>query len=66
MRWTSAAAWLMKRWPEFTIALVGLVQRLPASGNFQKGNLWFRKLAGVAIGLFGIYIIIKFFINGRA
>jgi hypothetical protein len=56
----------LKRWPEFTIALVGLVQRLPASGNFQKGNLWFRKLAGVAIGLFGIYIIIKFFINGRA
>jgi cytochrome c-type biogenesis protein len=48
------------------IALVGLVQRLPASGNFQKVSLWFRKLAGVAIGLFWIYLIIKPFIDGRA
>lgn len=42
-----------------------LVQRLLQNGNFQKGSLWFRKLAGVAIGLFGIYLIIRPFIDGR-
>jgi hypothetical protein len=51
-------------WPQ---ALDGvLVQRLLASGNIQQGSLWFRKLPGVAIGFFGIYFIIKTFIDNPA
>jgi len=34
-----------------------LVQRLMESRNFQQGGVWFRKAAGVAIGLFGLYFI---------
>jgi cytochrome c-type biogenesis protein len=34
-----------------------LVQRLMESRNFQQGSVWFRKAAGVAIGLFGLYFI---------
>ncbi len=40
-----------------------LVQRLLVSGNFQKGSIWFRKLAGVAIGLFGVYFIVNPFVG---
>ncbi len=40
-----------------------LVQRLMESRNFQQGGVWFRKAAGVAIGLFGIYFILTPFVN---
>ena len=40
-----------------------LVQQILESGGFQRGSLWFRKLAGVAIGLFGIYFIVQPFVN---
>jgi hypothetical protein len=43
-----------------------LVQRLLASGTIQQGSRWFRKLAGVAIALFGIYFITQTFIDNRA
>lgn len=40
-----------------------LVQQVLENGNFQKGSIWFRKLAGIAIGLFGIYFIISPFVD---
>jgi cytochrome c-type biogenesis protein len=40
-----------------------LVQRVLENGNFSKGSLWFRKAAGVAIGLFGIYFIVRPFVE---
>lgn len=40
-----------------------LVQRLISSGNFQKGSIWFRKLAGVSIGLFGLYFVVNPFVG---
>jgi len=40
-----------------------LVQRILESGNFQQGSLWFRKAAGIAIGLFGIYFLINPFVG---
>ncbi|QTA79673.1 Cytochrome c biogenesis protein transmembrane domain-containing protein [Desulfonema limicola] len=40
-----------------------LVQRILENGNFQKGSIWFRKAAGIAIGLFGIYFIINPFMG---
>lgn len=40
-----------------------LVQQVLENGNFQKGSIWFRKLAGIAIGLFGIYFIISPFLG---
>lgn len=40
-----------------------LVQRILENGNFQKGSFWFRKAAGVAVGLFGLYFIVKPFIG---
>ncbi|MFZ7126603.1 MAG: cytochrome c biogenesis CcdA family protein [Desulfobacterales bacterium] len=39
------------------------VRRLLENGGFQKGSFWFRKAAGVAIGLFGIYFILRPFID---
>lgn len=39
-----------------------LVQRILENGNFQRGSWWFRKAAGLAVGLFGLYIIVKPFI----
>lgn len=39
-----------------------LVQRVLESSNMQQGSMWFRKLAGVAIGLFGVYFIVNPFV----
>lgn len=39
-----------------------LVQRILENGNFQRGSWWFRKTAGLAVGLFGLYFIVKPFI----
>ena len=35
------------------------VKRLLESSSFHEGGLWFRKCAGVAIGLLGIYFILR-------
>jgi cytochrome c-type biogenesis protein len=40
-----------------------LVQRILENGNFQKGSIWFRKAAGIAIGLFGLYFIVNPFVG---
>ncbi|MDM8523795.1 cytochrome c biogenesis protein CcdA [Desulfococcaceae bacterium HSG8] len=40
-----------------------LVQRLLENGKFQQGSLWFRKAAGIAVGLFGIYFIVTPFVG---
>ena len=40
-----------------------MVQRLLENSSFQQGSLWFRKAAGVAIGLFGIYFILNPFLG---
>lgn len=40
-------------------SFTALVRRVMASGTFQKGSLWFRKAAGVAIGLLGVYFILR-------
>jgi len=40
-----------------------LVQRILENGNFQKSSIWFRRLAGVAIGLFGLYFIVNPFMG---
>jgi cytochrome c-type biogenesis protein len=49
------------------IAIAGssaaMVKRILENGNFQQGSLWFRRLAGVAIGIFGIYFIIRPFMG---
>lgn len=44
-----------------------LVQRIMDHGAFQNGSFWFRKLAGVAIAMLGIYFILRpFFDQGLA
>jgi cytochrome c-type biogenesis protein len=40
-----------------------LVQRVLESSNFQRGSVWFRKAAGIAIGLFGLYFIVNPFLG---
>ena len=49
------------------IAIAGssaaMVKRVLENGRFQHGSLWFRRLAGVAIGIFGIYFIVRPFIE---
>ena len=35
------------------------VKRLLESSSFHEGGLWFRKCAGVAIGLLGVYFILR-------
>ena len=35
------------------------VKRLLANSSFQEGGLWFRKCAGVAIGVMGIYFVVR-------
>jgi len=49
------------------IAIAGsstaLVQRILENSNFQQGSIWFRKAAGIAIGLFGIYFIVNPFVG---
>lgn len=39
------------------------VKRLLASSSFHEGGLWFRKCAGVGIGLLGIYFVLRPFIG---
>ena len=39
-----------------------LVRRLLEKGSFQKGSLWFKRGAGVLIGLLGIYFILRPFL----
>jgi cytochrome c-type biogenesis protein len=39
------------------------VKRLLESSSFHEGGLWFRKCAGVGIGLLGIYFILRPFIG---
>lgn len=49
------------------IAIAGssaaMVKRILENGNFQQGSMWFRRLSGVAIGIFGIYFIIRPFMG---
>jgi cytochrome c-type biogenesis protein len=39
------------------------VRKLLASGPFLEGSLWFRKVAGVAIGILGVYFVLQPFIG---
>jgi len=39
-----------------------LVQRILNNSHFQQGGFWFRKAAGLAIGLFGLYFVVRPFI----
>ena len=39
------------------------VKRLLESSSFHEGGLWFRKCAGAAIGLLGIYFVIRPFVG---
>jgi cytochrome c-type biogenesis protein len=49
------------------IAIAGssaaMVKRILENGNFQQGSLWFRRLAGIGIGMFGIYFILRPFVT---
>ncbi len=40
-----------------------LVKRVLENGKFQQGGMWFKKLAGVSIGLFALYFIISPFVG---
>lgn len=40
-----------------------LVKRVLENGKFQRGGIWFRKLAGVTIGLFALYFIVSPFVE---
>lgn len=40
-----------------------LVKRILENGKFQQGGIWFRKAAGVAIGLFAVYFIVSPFVG---
>ena len=39
------------------------VKRLLESSSFHEGGLWFRKCAGAAIGLLGIYFVVRPFVG---
>lgn len=39
------------------------VRKLLESSSFHEGGLWFRKCAGVAIGLLGVYFIVRPFMG---
>jgi cytochrome c-type biogenesis protein len=41
-----------------------LVQRILDNGSMQAGSIWFRKAAGVAIGVLGIYFAVMPFLEG--
>jgi len=41
-----------------------VVKRILENGKIQQGGLWFRRSAGVVIGIFGIYFVAKPFIEG--
>ena len=36
-----------------------LVKRTLENRAFQQGTVWFRRFAGVVIGLFGVYFIVR-------
>jgi len=38
---------------------MALVQRLLETARFQQGSQWFRRLGGVAIGIFGVYFMMR-------
>ena len=38
------------------------VKRLLASSSFQEGGLWFRRCAGIGIGMLGVYFILRPFL----
>lgn len=38
---------------------MAMVKRLLENTRFQQGSWWFRRLGGVAIGIFGIYFIMR-------
>ncbi|MCP4346665.1 MAG: cytochrome C biosynthesis protein [Desulfobacterales bacterium] len=40
-----------------------MVKRILENSSFQQGGLWFRRSAGIAIGIFGIYFIIRPFVE---
>ncbi len=40
-----------------------VVKRILENSTFQHGGLWFRRFAGIAIGIFGIYFIIRPFVE---
>ena len=39
------------------------VKRILASSSFQEGGLWFRRCAGVGIGILGVYFILRPFLG---
>ena len=39
------------------------VRKLLESSSFHEGGLWFRKCAGIAIGLLGVYFIVRPFVG---
>ncbi len=43
-------------------SFTAVVRKVMASGTFQQGSLWFRKAAGVVIGLLGFYFILRPFL----
>jgi cytochrome c-type biogenesis protein len=45
---------------------MALVQRILENSAFQRGSFWFRKLAGVAIAMLGVYFIVRPFIERGA
>lgn len=40
-----------------------LVGKILENSRFQTGSAWFRKFAGVAIGVFGVYFVVRPFIS---
>ena len=40
-------------------AYAGNVKRLLETASFQQGSQWFRRLAGVMIGIMGVYFIMR-------
>jgi len=40
-----------------------LVKRVLENSAFQKGSLWFRRSAGVLIGLLGVYFTLRPFVG---
>jgi cytochrome c-type biogenesis protein len=40
-----------------------LVKRVLENGPFQQASIWFQRLAGTIIGVFGIYFILRPFIS---
>jgi cytochrome c-type biogenesis protein len=48
------------------IAIAGssaaMVKRVLENGSFQQASLWFQRLAGTVMGVFGIYLILRPFV----